>query len=139
MINQYECCNFVSLIFNVKKEDTIMVQEVKSVALDFDPNAFEELQDREPMETHWNAVEIIESEMKETGGGTGAMLALTVKILPGYPNAGRLGWINLNIQNSNEMAVEIASRALTTIAKCCGIQIFYKCILKFRQPFCQGV
>lgn len=57
---------------------------------------------------------ITESEMKETNDGTGRYLKLKFQISDGE-YSGRILFANLNIQNRNEKAVEIALRDLSAI------------------------
>lgn len=63
--------------------------------------------------------EIVESEMKDTKGGSGQMLALTLQILDG-PEKGRKFWDNLNLVNQNQKTAEIAQRTLSSICHALG-------------------
>ena len=96
-------------------------QQQESAQFDFDPTAQSGLSSREAMPTHWASVFVESSKMKATGGGTGAALELTCLLMPGQEFAGRKIWINLNVQNANEKAVEIAKAELTTISTCAGV------------------
>jgi len=63
---------------------------------------------------------IQDSELKQTNKGDGEYLKLTFKVIEGdYIN--RLIWCNLNINNPNSKAVEIAQRDLAAI--CSAIEI----------------
>ena len=64
-------------------------------------------------------VQIVKSEMKDTKGGSGQMLALEMEILDGTAK-GRKLWDNLNLVNSNATAQEIAQRALSAICHAVG-------------------
>jgi hypothetical protein len=65
-------------------------------------------------------VMIVDSDMVETKAGTGHYLKLTFKVLEGeYIN--RLIWANLNLDNPNPKAVEIAQRELSGICRACGL------------------
>lgn len=59
---------------------------------------------------------IIDSDMVPTKKGDGHYLKLTFKILEGN-HAGRLLWSNLNLDNPNTKAVEIAQRELSAICR----------------------
>jgi hypothetical protein len=66
--------------------------------------------------------EIVASEMKQTKAGTGSYISLRFK-LDGNPKFdGRQLFCNLNIDNPNPKAVEIAQRQLADIMECCGVQ-----------------
>src|SRR5690606_17964130 len=59
-------------------------------------------------------------EEKETKAGTGSYLSLTWEIDEG-PAKGRKVWENLNLNNPNSKAVEIATRSLGDICRAAGI------------------
>jgi hypothetical protein len=59
------------------------------------------------------------SEMKQTQAGTGEYLALTFEIIDGEHQSRRL-WANLNLNNPNQKAVEIAQRDLSSICHAIG-------------------
>lgn len=66
--------------------------------------------------------EIVASEMKQTKAGNGSYISLRFK-LDGNPKYdGRQLFCNLNIDNPNPKAVEIAQRQLADIMECCGVQ-----------------
>lgn len=64
--------------------------------------------------------QIIESDIKPTRSG-GRQLALTLEIIDG-PHARRRVWDNLNIENSNAQAQEIAQRQLSQLCHALGIR-----------------
>lgn len=68
----------------------------------------------------WYTAIITESEWKETRAGTGRYLSLTIEIAEG-PHANRKLWANLNLDNPNEKAVEIANRDLSAICRAVGV------------------
>lgn len=68
----------------------------------------------------WYTAIITESEWKETRAGTGRYLALTLEIVDGQ-FANRKIWANLNLNNPNEKAVEIAQRDLSAICRAVGV------------------
>ena len=59
------------------------------------------------------------SEFKTTRNGDGQYLALTFQIVDG-PHKGRYIWHNLNLQNKNHKAEEIAQRELSAICRAVG-------------------
>lgn len=63
---------------------------------------------------------IIESDMKTTSAGTGEYLKLTWEIIEG-PMKGRKLFENLNLQNPNQQAVEIARGSFAAIRKATGV------------------
>lgn len=63
---------------------------------------------------------IVESEWQKTKAGTGHMLRLTLEVLEGEYK-GRKFWDNLNLDNPNAQAVEIAQRTLSAICHACGV------------------
>jgi hypothetical protein len=63
---------------------------------------------------------ITDSDLCVTKAGDGQYIKLTFKVLEG-DFAGRLIWSNLNIDNPNEKAVEIAQRELAAICNAIGI------------------
>jgi hypothetical protein len=69
-------------------------------------------------------VHIVKSEYKETKAKTGHYLQLQQKVISGKYK-GRLIFENLNLDNPNPTAVEIANKALNSICKACkkaGVQ-----------------
>ena len=62
---------------------------------------------------------IIDSEFKDTKKNDGRFLSLTYKI-EGGPEDGRQLWHNLNLENPNEKAMEIAYRELSAICGAVG-------------------
>lgn len=76
----------------------------------------------EPIPNGRYNVVITDSDMKATSKGDGHYLKLTFKILDGeFVN--RLVWKNLNLDNPNEKAVEIAQSDLSNICRACGLGV----------------
>jgi hypothetical protein len=63
---------------------------------------------------------ITNSEFRTTKNGSGQYLALTFQVIDG-PAKGRYVWHNLNIQNANSKAEEIAQRELSAICRATGM------------------
>lgn len=68
----------------------------------------------------WYPAVITGSEWRDTRAGTGRYLSLTLELVD-CSHAGRRVWTNLNLQNPNEKAVEIANRDLAAICRAVGI------------------
>jgi len=62
---------------------------------------------------------ITDSEMKETKAGTGHYLKLSMQICDG-PFDGRKLWVNLNLDNPSQKAMEIARKDLAMICQALG-------------------
>ena len=58
--------------------------------------------------------EITDSDMVQTKAGNGQYIKLTFRIIDGQ-HTNRLVWTNLNVQNPNEKAVQIAREQLSAI------------------------
>ena len=67
----------------------------------------------EPIPAGIYNVQIVDSEMKPTGGGAGQMLVLQLAVLDG-PHAGRRIFDNLNLENANPTTVEISYKRLSS-------------------------
>ena len=61
--------------------------------------------------------QITKSEMKDTKDKTGKYLSLGFKIISG-DFANRMVFVNLNLVNNNQVAVDIANQTLARICKC---------------------
>lgn len=93
------------------------------------PNEFkakdhEGLRDFEPLPAGMYIARIVESEMKQcketAKDPDGQYLKLTIRLDEGQKYAGRQLWVNLNLINKNEKAVEIAQNELASITTACG-------------------
>lgn len=95
------------------------------VKIDFNPNEHEGQGggDFEPIKPGWYACQIIDSEERETKAGTGSYLRLTLELVADHhPElSGRLLWVNLNLNNPNPTAVEIAQDQLADICRAVGV------------------
>lgn len=74
----------------------------------------------EPMPKGWYQAMITESEEKDTRAGDGTYLSLTFEV-DQEPFKGRKVWANLNLNNPNPKAVEIATRNLADICRATGV------------------
>lgn len=79
----------------------------------------EVLNDFTPVPPNDYKVIITKSEFKKTKAGTGHYLSLQMKIVEG-DFKGRVLFENLNLDNPNPTAVEIANKTLNTICKVCN-------------------
>jgi len=79
----------------------------------------ETLDDRTPIPAGKYAAHIIKSEFKPTKAKTGHYLALQFRVLEGEYK-GKALFTNLNLDNPNQVAVEIANKELNTICKAVG-------------------
>lgn len=66
------------------------------------------------------AAQVVKSEYKETKAKNGHYLQLVVKVIAGDYN-GRQIFENLNLDNPNPQAVEIANKTLNSICQACGL------------------
>jgi hypothetical protein len=79
----------------------------------------ETLDDFSPVPAGDYIAQIVKSEYKETKAKNGHYLSIQWKIIAGEKK-GRILWDNLNLDNPNEVAVNIAHKALNSICKACG-------------------
>lgn len=91
-----------------------------SVELNFDPSQYQPMKEREPVPNGQYRAQIIESEMKRTKKGDGHGLNLTWQIIEGEYK-GQYIWNQLNLDNPNQQAVDIAQRELTSICLAAGV------------------
>jgi hypothetical protein len=95
------------------------------VDLNFNANDVEPSNDFDVLPVGWYRAEIVGSEMKETKRGDGSYLALQYRILGpasgGDQYENRRVFCNLNLNNQNPKAVEIAERHLGDICRATGI------------------
>lgn len=73
----------------------------------------------EPIPAGHYPAQITNSEVKATKAGTGSYLTLEFTLI-GEKYAGRKIWLNLNLDNPNPKAVEIAEQQLATICDAIG-------------------
>lgn len=88
-------------------------------SLSFNAEDFVEEQRFEPIPEDLYKAVIIDSEMRKTNAGTGSYLMLKFEVLEGA-HAGRWVKTNLNLDNPNSKAVEIAQKELSSICRALG-------------------
>jgi hypothetical protein len=88
--------------------------------LNFDSTNVKPLEANEPIPAGWYMVHMTASKMKPTEAGDGAYLACEFTVLEGQFTARKL-FTNLNLQNKNPAAQEIAYRALSAICHAVGV------------------
>lgn len=86
----------------------------------FDPMSVKPQADFTPVVPGKYPVEIMSAQMKKTKAGDGSFLEIVVQILDG-PEKGRKIWDNLNLDNPNAQAVEIALRSLAALGRSLGL------------------
>lgn len=88
--------------------------------IDFNAEEVEPQSDFSPLPVGNYTVVITQSEMKPTKSGNGQYLQLTLQVVEGeYKN--RLIFDRLNISNANEVAQQIAQKALSSICRAVGV------------------
>jgi len=88
--------------------------------INFNAEEIEPQSDFSPLPVGNYTVVITQSEMKPTKTGNGQYLQLTLQVVEGeYKN--RLIFDRLNIQNTNEVAQQIAQKALSSICRAVGV------------------
>lgn len=89
----------------------------------FNAEDYEPLGDFDLIEPGEYSAIITESEWRETRSGDGRYLAFTFEIVDEEGNKynGRKVWENLNLENPNRDAVNIASRRLSAICRAVGV------------------
>lgn len=78
------------------------------------------LDDRSPVPAGDYVAAIVKTEFKQTKAKTGHYLSVQFKILEGEYK-GRALFTNLNLDNPNPVAVEIANKELNSICSACGL------------------
>ena len=74
----------------------------------------------EPVAPGWYEAEIVKSEINENKAKTGKYLKLEFKLI-GEEVKNRKIWVNLNLWNPSETAVQIAKRDFNSILAACGL------------------
>jgi len=82
-----------------------------------DPNTAYDL-----LEANWYPAQLEKSEMKATKAGDGSYLSLMFKIVEGKAK-GRTVFTNLNLDNPNPVAVEIAERNFSALCHATGVLV----------------
>lgn len=90
------------------------------VELNFDANTVEPQGTYELIDAGWYRAYISASEQKPTKSGNGSYVSLRFTLLD-EGVAGRTLFTNLNLQNPNEKAVEIAYKQLSSICHATGV------------------
>lgn len=88
--------------------------------LNFDATQIEPTQAFEPLPAGTYAAFITESDFTPTKNGLGSYLKLKFQIIEG-DHTGRVLFTNLNLDNPNKTAVEIAQRDLSAICHAVGV------------------
>ena len=88
--------------------------------IQFNANNVAPAQAYEPLPADWYAVQIVGSDRVLTKAGTGSILKLQQKVLEGK-YAGRVIFCNLNIENPNSVAQDIAQQQLSAICHATGV------------------
>ena len=86
----------------------------------FNANNVDPATDFEPVPAGKYLAVITDSEMKPTKSGNGRYLELTFQVIDG-PHKNRLLWSRLNLENSNELAMQIAQGELSAICRAVGV------------------
>lgn len=88
--------------------------------LGFNAEEVEPNDDFQPLPAGEYKVMVTDSEMKENSKGTGSYLQLRLDVIEGeYEN--RVVFDRLNLQNTNQTAVEIAQRQLSALCRAVGV------------------
>ena len=87
--------------------------------LNFDSSTIAPTQSYDPLVPGDYLAMITASEEKRTNAGNGSYIALTFQVIEGQYD-GRKIWANLNLDNPNAKAVEIAQRDLSAICHAVG-------------------
>ena len=85
------------------------------------PENQQTLEDRTPVPAGDYVVHVVKTEFKQTKAKNGHYLSIHMKILDG-DYKGRTLFTNLNLDNPNPVAVEIANKELNSICKACNKQ-----------------
>ena len=81
----------------------------------------ETMGDRTPLPAGEYLAHVVKTEMKATKAKTGHYLSVQFKVLEG-DHAGRVVFENLNLDNPNPIAVEIANKSLNSICQACDLE-----------------
>ena len=79
----------------------------------------DKLDDRSPLPAGEYVAHIVKTEYKATKAGTGHYLSMHFSVLEGE-SKGRMFFTNLNLDNPNPVAVEIANKELNSICAACN-------------------
>ena len=87
----------------------------------FDAKNAEKQTEFEPIPAQWVIGEAEKSEYKATAAKTGHYLKFQINILAPEEYKGRKVFSNLNLDNPNQTAVEIAQKELASMCEVCGV------------------
>lgn len=90
--------------------------------LNFDASQEEPNEGFDPVPSGWYLCVVSDSEMKKTKAGTGEYLKLTFEIIEGEYK-GRKLWAQLNLDNPNAQAVQIARGELSALCRAIGVLV----------------
>jgi len=93
------------------------------------------MQDASVLPAGWYNVIVTESDVKDTKAFDGKYLKLTVKVLKG-DFKGRLVFLNINLENKNEIAKQIGLRQLGSLLKALGLPAINDTSSLHNIPFC---
>jgi hypothetical protein len=102
--------------------------------LNFNANEVEPSREMTPLPTGDYKVAIVASEQKPTKNGDGSYLSLELQVLEGQ-HKGRKVWQNLNLDNKNQQAVEIARAELSAICRAVGVMVCHDSTQLHNRPF----
>ena len=103
----------------------------------FDANSVAPSEDFSPIAAGEYPMQIIDSDLKPTKKNDGHRLELTFEVTDG-PSKGRKVWVNLNLDNPNPKAVEIAQRELSAICHAAGkLQVSDSQELHYKPMICR--
>lgn len=88
----------------------------------FDANKIDPSNTYDIVSAGWYPAQLEKSEIKRTNAGDGSYLSLMFKILDG-PSKGRTIFTNLNLDNPNPVAVEIAERNFSALCHAAGVLV----------------
>jgi len=91
-----------------------------STPFEFDTSNYEPIQEFQPIPAGWYTAAIINTEVKDNKAATGRYLEVTFTILDEGQHKGRQIIERLSFDNPNQVAVDIATRAITSIVGACG-------------------
>lgn len=92
-----------------------------NLGIQFDANQVAPQTEMGAVPAGWYPVTILKSEMKSNGKKNGSYLALEFSVVEGHPLKGRKFFTNLNLNNPNQTAVEIAQAELSAICHSVGV------------------
>ena len=86
----------------------------------FDSSKHSDMNDFEPLPKGTYSAQIVKSEIKNTNAGTGKYIKLEIAVISGECKDRKI-FANLNIENPNPQAVEIAQKELATLCRAVNV------------------